>query len=50
MPVSSHAVPRGRTSTCRRPWRRYSRLTSVISYSPRAEGRRLLAISTTSLS
>ena len=38
MPVSSQAIPRPRISRCRRPRRRYSLFTSVISYSPRAEG------------
>src|SRR4029079_12486222 len=50
VPVSSHAVPRSSTPTRRLPRRRYSRLTSVISISPRGDGRTLRAISTTSLS
>ena len=50
VPVSSHAVPRSSTPTRSLPRRRYARLTSVISNSPRALGSTLRAISTTSLS
>ena len=39
VPVSSHAVPRSSTPTRSLPRRRYSRLTSVISISPRSLGR-----------
>src|SRR6185437_12988202 len=38
VPVSSHAVPRLINSILSSPRRRYSRFTSVISYSPRADG------------
>ena len=38
VPVSSHAMPRPSRSTRSWPRRRYSRLTSVISSSPRADG------------
>jgi hypothetical protein len=50
VPVSSHAVPRSSTPTRSFPRRRYSRLTSVISISPRALGVIRAAMSTTSLS
>ena len=47
VPVSSHAMPLPMTSTSNCLRFRYSLFTSVISSSPRAEGRRHLAISTT---
>ena len=49
-PVSSHANPRPKVSTCSVPRRRYSLLMLVISISPLAEGFTFFAISTTSLS
>ncbi len=42
VPVSSQAMPRPSRCTRSCPRRRYSRLTSVISSSPRADGLRLL--------
>jgi hypothetical protein len=50
VPVSSQAMPRPSSSMRSCPRRRYSRFTSVISYSPRAEGRSPAAMSSTSLS
>lgn len=50
VPVSSHAVPRSSTVTLSSPRRRYVWFTSVTSSSPRALGRRDLAMSTTRLS
>ena len=50
VPVSSQAMPRPSTSTCRSPRSRYARFTSVISSSPRADGVSAAAISTTWLS
>ena len=38
VPVSSQAMPRPSTSTCRSPHSRYARFTSVISSSPRGDG------------
>ena len=38
VPVSSHAKPRPKHCTRRRPELRYASLTDVISSSPRADG------------
>lgn len=48
--LSSHAIPRPRSSTFNFPRIRYSSLTEVISFSPLSDGFTFLAISMTSLS
>ncbi|SCA63960.1 hypothetical protein SCG7086_BK_00050 [Chlamydiales bacterium SCGC AG-110-P3] len=50
MPVSSQARPRPSTTTDSLSASRYTLLTSVISSSPRSEGRILFAMSITELS
>ena len=50
VPVSSQAKPRPRSRMRAAPRSRYARLMSVISSSPRADGRSPDAIATTSLS
>lgn len=47
VPMSSHAKPRPSVTTLSEPSSRYIRLSSVISSSPRALGRTLLAKSHT---